>query len=196
MTSILERWNITVDELTELIDANPSLRGMMLGYVAELQLRKLLVVFPEIRYLGKGDDHDRSSKGDCLIEYKGKQFRVEAKSLQTNSIKHTNGIHFGKANVDASDKRAVSLPDGSRIETTCLLRGGFDMLAVNCFAFEEQWRFVFAANADLPSTSGKKYSEYQRQHLLATLVPVTCPPEPPFYDSPIPVLDVLLEQSR
>ena len=29
--SILERWNLSVQELTELVDANPSLRGIMLG---------------------------------------------------------------------------------------------------------------------------------------------------------------------
>jgi len=193
MKSILKRWNITVAELTELIDTNPSLRGLVLGYVAELQFRKLLINFPVIRYLGKDDDHDRKNKGDCLIEYKGKRFRVEVKSLQTNSIKRTNDTYFGKTQVDASDSRTIPLPDGSEISTTCLLRGGFDLLAVNCFAFDEQWRFVFAANANLPASTYTKYSEYQRQQLLATLVSVTWPPEYPFCNSPIPVLDSLIK---
>ncbi len=35
--SILERWDITPEELTEVIDQNPSLRGMILGYLAELK---------------------------------------------------------------------------------------------------------------------------------------------------------------
>jgi len=39
--SILQRWSITADELTAAIDANPSLRGMLLGYVAEHHLRKM-----------------------------------------------------------------------------------------------------------------------------------------------------------
>ena len=39
--NILERWQITAEELTELIDANPSMRGNMFGYVAEMKLRKL-----------------------------------------------------------------------------------------------------------------------------------------------------------
>jgi hypothetical protein len=43
----------------------------------------------------------------------------------------------GKAQVDASDSRTISLPDGSTMKTTCLLRGEFDILAVNCFAFGE-----------------------------------------------------------
>jgi hypothetical protein len=195
MSSILERWNITVEELTELTDTNPSLRGIMLGYVAELQLRKFLGTFPEIRYLGKGDDHDRKDKGDCLIQYKGKQFRVEAKSLQTNTIKRIDGVYHGKAQVDASDKRPVQLPDGSKITTTCLLRGEFDILAVNCFSFDQKWRFVFAQNADLPSSSYRKYSDYERQHLLASTVSVTMPPTLPFYDCPITVLETLIKKS-
>ena len=39
--SILERWDITAEELTEVVDQNPSLRGMILGYLAELKLEKL-----------------------------------------------------------------------------------------------------------------------------------------------------------
>ena len=40
MPNILERWGITAEELTEIVDKNPSLRGFMLGYVGEYQLKK------------------------------------------------------------------------------------------------------------------------------------------------------------
>ena len=33
--TILERWEISEEEFTTLIDENPSLRGMNLGYIAE-----------------------------------------------------------------------------------------------------------------------------------------------------------------
>ena len=33
--TILERWEISEKEFTELIDENPSLRGINLGYIAE-----------------------------------------------------------------------------------------------------------------------------------------------------------------
>lgn len=39
--TILERWNLTAEELTQIVDSNPSLRGFMLGYVGEFQLRKI-----------------------------------------------------------------------------------------------------------------------------------------------------------
>ena len=31
--TILDRWDVTIEELTELVEANPSLRGMILGYL-------------------------------------------------------------------------------------------------------------------------------------------------------------------
>jgi hypothetical protein len=39
--TILSRWGISAKELTEAVDANPSLRGMLFGYVAEHHLRKI-----------------------------------------------------------------------------------------------------------------------------------------------------------
>ncbi len=60
---------------------------------------------------------------------------------------------------DASDKRLVKLPSGQEIETTCLVVGGFDLLAVNIFQFANQWKFAFAKNADLPRTTSRKYKD-------------------------------------
>ena len=35
--TILDEWDITAEQLTEMLDANPSLRGMLLGYAAEIK---------------------------------------------------------------------------------------------------------------------------------------------------------------
>lgn len=81
---ILRRWGVTVDELTRLVDENPSLRGIMLGYVAEHHLSKLLTTSDQISDSLKYDDHDRTKKGDRVVRYKGQRFIIESKSLQTN----------------------------------------------------------------------------------------------------------------
>ncbi|MEW6587072.1 MAG: restriction endonuclease [Nitrospirota bacterium] len=162
--TILDRWDITAEELTQVIDQNPSLRGMILGYLAELKLEKLWLSGEEITEVRKGDDHDRKRKGDRVIRYKGQKFIFESKSLQTGMIRQTDKGWVGKAQVDASDRRDVILPDGSKVTTTCLLKGEFDILAVNVFAFENKWRFVFAKNSDLPTSNYEKYTEYQRKH--------------------------------
>ena len=165
---------------------------MILGYLAELKLEKLWLRHEGITDVSKHDDHDRKKKGDRVVLYKGKEFIFESKSLQTNSIRKTERGWIGKAQVDASDRRLVTLPDGTEVNTTCLLRNEFDVLAVNIFAFDEQWRFVFAKNRDLPFSRHKGYTEYQRRHLLATLVTVHWPPEPPFHEEPFTLMNELL----
>ena len=165
--TILERWEISEEEFTTLIDENPSLRGMNLGYIAEKKFHDLFLNHPEITESSKDDDHDRSRKGDRRIMYKGHEFVIEVKSLQTNMCKNLgDGKWEGKAQVDGSDRRIVTFKDGSELNTTLLLRGEFDLLAVNCFAFGEEWRFTFAKNSDLPTSSFKKYTEEQRKQRL------------------------------
>ncbi len=100
----------------------------------------------------------------------------------------------GKAQVDASDRRIVRFPDGTELNTTLLLRGEFNLLEVNCFAFGGKWRFIFAKNSDLPCSTFKKYTQAQMQGLIASLIPVTWPPMSPFTDDPFPLLDELAAQ--
>jgi len=193
--SILERWKLTEQELTIIIEENPSLRGFMLGYVGEYKLRALLLANPQVAALKKFDDHDRSkgSKNDLAVDYRGHSFTFEVKSLQTNSIKRGD-VLTGNVQVDASDRRPVMLSDGSRLDTTCLLCGEFDFLAVNLFQFRQEWDFAFILNDDLPRSRSKKYTEFQREQLLATSVRVTWPVESPFVLNPFDLLDMLVAE--
>jgi hypothetical protein len=84
--TILDRWGISADYFTEVINDNPSLRGMILGYVAERKLRDLFETIPGVSGLRKDDDHDREKKGDLVVVYKGHEIRIEVKSLQTNHV--------------------------------------------------------------------------------------------------------------
>lgn len=195
--TILDRWGITARQLTDLVNANPSLRGIMLGYVAEHKFQQLVEAHPHISSSKKHDDHDRSRKHDRAIIFKGMEFTIEVKSLQTNLIKKIDGRWTGRAQVDGSDRRIVKFPDGTELNTTLLLRGQFDILAVNCFAFESKWNFAFALNRDLPKSTFKKYTQAQRDGLIASLIPVTWPPEPPFVSDPFELVERLyLERSK
>lgn len=195
--SILKRWEITEDQLTELIDENPSLRGMLLGYVAEKKFHYGFLHHPDITEILKDDDHDRSKKGDRRIIYKGISIVIEVKSLQTKTVKKT-GIDswIGKSQVDGSDRRIITFEDGSELNTTLLKRGEFDLLAVNCYAFGDKWRFVFAKNEDLPCSSFKGYTQEQCSKLIASLVTVTWPPEPPYTDNPYILLDQIIAKKK
>lgn len=190
--SILEELGLTVTDLTVLIYENPSLRGMVVGYAAERKLQDYLQSRDDITYIGKPDDHDRQNKGDHVIGYRGRQFTIEIKSLQTRMVTKGGDIWRGRAQVDASDRRTVILADGSTLETTLLTVGEFDVLAVNCFAFGQGWNFVFAKNEDLPRSRYRNYTDEVRRQLIASLVSVSWPPEPPFTDNLLTVLDDLV----
>lgn len=180
--NLLDEWQITPEQLTDILAENPSLRGMLQGYVAEWKLRDYLLSLPGVSTIRKPDDHNRQEKGDLYLTYQERLLRLEVKSLQTATVRWDAAANqwHGKAQVDASDRRLVRLPDGTTLQTTLLLRGEFDILAVNCFAFTQQWDFLFARNEDLPSSTYRNYSEIQRASLIASLISITWPPSIPF----------------
>lgn len=193
---LLTTLGLTTQELTEIMKENPSLRGFISGYISEYKLRKFFASDESITNIRKYDDHDRSRKSDIVFTYKEVDISVEAKSLQTNSIRKEDSGFFGKTQVDASDKRPVKLPNGKTVSTTCLLVGEFDLLAVNLYGFENKWNFVFAKNIDLPRSNFKGYTPAQRKYLIATLVRVNWPPQPPFTDDPFPLLDEIVRAKQ
>ena len=85
--TILEDWDINVDYFTDVVRANPSLRGMILGYIAERKLKDIFTSSGKTTNHRKEDDHDRTKKGDLSLNYKGHEIVLEVKSLQTNQIK-------------------------------------------------------------------------------------------------------------
>jgi len=84
--SILEEWDISEKYLSDVVNDNPSVKGMMVGYIAERKLRDLLESDPRASGLRKDDDHDRTKKGDVALTYRGKEFKIECKSLQTTKL--------------------------------------------------------------------------------------------------------------
>ncbi len=142
------------------------------------------------------NNHDRSTKGDLILTYKGTDVSVQVKSLQTASVKRTDAGYIGKFQCDASDRRRVFPPNGREMETTCLVIGGFDLLAVNLFEFGQEWKFAFARNEDLPRSTYKKYTPEQRQYLLATLITVTWPLQPPFEAEPYRLLEEIVKKKK
>lgn len=193
---IIEDWGITVDELDEILASRPSLRGILIGFVAEYKLPRMWFSDDRIRDLERYDNHDRTRPGDFGFTYQGTPVTIQVKSLQSNSVRRTETGYSGSFQCDASDRRKVKLPNGKTVETTCLVVGGFDLVAVNLFAFDQQWRFAFAKNSDLPRSKSPKYTPAQQQYLLATSVKVTWPLEPPFRDEPFTLLDEIVQQRR
>ncbi|MBI4673225.1 MAG: hypothetical protein HY741_16355 [Chloroflexi bacterium] len=87
-------------------------------------------------------------------------------------------------------------PNSNVVETTCLLVGEFDLIAVNLFAFGNGWKFAFAKNQDLPRTTSTKYSPQDQKYLLATQMEITLPLEPPFEAEPLRLLDEIVSKKK
>ena len=192
MTTILDKWQITAEELTHIVNENPSLRGFIFGYVSEYKARAYFNGHAGIANVMKYDDHDRTSKGDISFHYKGREFKVEAKSLQTNSVVNLgDGCWKGKFQCDASDRREITLPNGHIVNTTCLAVGEFDIVAVSLYAFGDQWRFAFAKNSDLPHLGprSRNIAEEDKQYLIKTLIDISWPLQPPFTTDVYSLLD-------
>ena len=193
---IIEDWGITIAELNEILASRPSVRGILIGFIAEYKLPKMWFSDARIHALKRYDNHDRTRLGDFGFMYQGVAITIQVKSLQSNSVRKTSTGHIGSFQCDASDKRPVRLPTGENVATTCLVVGGFDLVAVNLFEFGQQWRFAFAKNADLPRSKSPKYTPGQRKHLLATSVKVTWPLQLPFRDEPFTFLDEIVQEKR
>lgn len=195
MATILEKWQITAEDLTKIVEDNPSLRGFMFGYVSEYKARTYFAGHDGITNLMKYDDHDRTSKGDISFQYKGKEFRIEAKSLQTNSVVSLGGDSWaGKFQCDASDRREILLPNGHTVNTTCLAVGEFDIVAVSLYAFGDQWRFAFAKNSDLPhpGNRSRNVAAEDREYLIKTLIDISWPLQAPFTTDVYSLLDSMI----
>lgn len=157
-----------------------------------LKLSQMWFSDPRIESLERYDNHDRTRPGDFGFAYRGTPITVQVKSLQSNQVRRTESGYSGTFQCDASDRRPVILPNGETVETTCLVVGGFDLVAVNLFQFGQQWRFAFAKNEDLPTSRSNRYTPDRRKHLLATSVKITWPLQPPFRDEPFQVLDEIV----
>lgn len=166
-----------IDVMTEV----PSVRGMVYGNVAEVELARWLVRngVPDEAQV-RDDDHAKT-KSDRTIELEGRRYTIQLKSLQTNSIREPSPGRFtASIQCDASDRRAVRLSTGTEVQTTCYVAGEFDVLCVGLHPFLGSWEFAFRLNSTLPrSTRRTKLTSHltnaELGELLRTLVPFQWP---------------------
>lgn len=195
--SLLLRWEVNLEELETLIQQNPSLRGFLMGYLAEAKLNDFFRKDKRVSSLKKFNDHDRTNKSDLTIGYKGREYAIEIKSLQTSTVKKSSGKLFTNVDLearfqcDASDKRTIQLSSGESVTTTCLQYGDFDIVAVNLYAFQDRWQFAFAFNRDLPHSNYQKYPLEIRNRLIKSIIPISYPVQFPFVTDPFELLERL-----
>jgi hypothetical protein len=157
--------------------------------------RNFLKSRKSIESFSKDDDHEKT-KSDRTVIFKGKRVTIQVKSIQTNSIELEGGVFTAKVQNDASDRRKVKLPGGSKVETTCYVVGEYDILAVSLHPFTGEWRYAFKENSELKRTTSKKYTPKQQRHLLATLETISYPLDPSWTEDFDAILESVSKQKR
>jgi hypothetical protein len=182
-------------DLIASIKRAPSLRGMILGYIAEEMFEKHIpLIYPQIApaSIEKHDDHDRkANKSDRTIAHNGRLYRIQLKSIQTNSICRNLATGLLQADVqnDASDRRSVKLPNGHTVETTCYARDDYDILAVPLYPLSGDWTFAYKRNTECRSTESKKYKPDDQKYLLSTLERIYWPIDNRWHTNLMDLLD-------
>lgn len=169
---------VPVNVIRSIIKETPSLRGIVLGYLAEYYFHDSIGKNKNIKNIKKHDDHDRlNNKMDREFLYKNKPVSVQVKSIQTNSIRWDEKKQCVLATVqnDASCKRTITLKNGEKICTTNYKVGDYDILAVPLFPFCSNNTFAYKLNRDCKRTSYKKYTKSQQKQLLSTTEHITFP---------------------
>lgn len=191
--SAIGRMEVDLTGLAEMVMSNPSLRSFIIGYQAEYMCRREIERQIGIADFVKYDDHDRSKHGDIWFRYRGREYSVECKCLQTNYVKYDEktGEWSGKFQCDGSDATDIKLPNGHTVHTVAYPYGMFDIVAVGLFAFGDKWRFAFIKSDDLKPrkyTKRGKIPEDDCPYFIQTMQDITLPLRPPYTSQIIELL--------
>lgn len=134
--------NLNVAQLTELLEENPSLRGMCVGYAIEYHVRSQLLQDPLVNSVLKMSDHSRESKFDFLVDTAVGDVRVEVKMLQNN----------GAIRMSKSYSGSTDCAEAGSIATFDILKSNLDVLAVSN---PLTGRTYFVRSEDLPDSMAR-----------------------------------------
>lgn len=176
----IQSWALTKEDYENLIAENPHVYSPVSGFHAEYKCRQFYLDDERISNIIKPTGYDKKEKGDFVFTYRGKIVRLEVKSLDGPRVVSLGKDKWkGTFQCNASDARAVTLPNGNEVQTNCIVTGGWDVLAVNTYDFGGNWRFAFALQDDLPRASSL-YSSEDRQFLLASSMTIEYPFSEPY----------------
>ena len=145
--SILD--GFTLDDLEYLIDLNPSMRGYVQGYLAELTLMRQLKVIEGVTAVMKIPDMSYRT-GDFEVIYLGVPITRECKSILSNTVTQDglNDSWSGVVTIKRTSQECVV--DGEKHRVSNIIKGGFDILALSCYAVSGEWDFQFIEEKYLP----------------------------------------------
>lgn len=202
------RWELDPAEFNRIIHQNSNALSAIFGYVAEERLREMFLEDdPKVENVRSPQDQDADDKGDWAFSYRGEPMKIEVKSLQTDTIERADTAQskLGEENEPVqwragfhlkgtSDQRTVQY-EGEEYSTTLMnvAESDVDVIAVNLYRIEDEWRFAFLKVDDLPRSKGN-YPDGLRERLARSQVTLTVPLEDPFTDDPYELMDEILAE--
>jgi hypothetical protein len=176
----------SLDDIEALAQENPSLRGYLQGYLAELKLRQLLLAYADVSSVEKIPDSS-STKGDFLVTYKGVTLTVESKSFRSNTARYNPLSESWAASVQCKNpgSRVLTFEGRGSVMATCVEEMRFDVLAICTFPVTGQWGFLFCPEFFLPRAENKP-GYLQSSFLVDTDY------SPGVYKDPLPAFDMAL----
>ena len=183
-TGLLQGFSLS--DIEGLVKENPSLRGYLQGYLAELRLKERLLSCPGVSSVSKIPDSS-SVKGDFYVEYLGNTLTVEAKSFRSHSAKYNPLSESWSASVQCKNPgtRLLNVAGRGLVQAVCVEEGRFDVLAVCTYPVTGQWSFLFCPEFFLPRAE-KKPGYLQSSFTVDVLN------TPGVYPDPVPVFDLAL----
>lgn len=146
----------SLSDIEGLALENPSLRGYLQGYLAELRLKERLLSCPGVSSVSKIPDSS-SVKGDFHVEYLGSTLTVEAKSFRSNSAKYDPLSESWSASVQCKNpgSRLLNVVGQGLVQAVCVEERRFDVLAICTYPITGQWGFLFCPEFFLPRAEKK-----------------------------------------
>lgn len=180
----------TLQDLQDLIDANPYLRGYLQGYLAESVLTKQLLQVPGVESVDKIPDVS-DQWGDLLVVYHGVEVSVECKSLSSGVLREDTLNMAWEASVlcKNTDKRVVYVEGLGEVQSVNLHKGGFDILAICTYPVTGQWEFLFLENRMLPEPDDKP-------GFIKSRFTINTATTPGLTDDPSKILTEVIRQKR
>ena len=202
------QWELDPAEFNRIVHENSNALSAIFGYVAEERLREMFLEDdPRVQNVRSPQDQDADDKGDWAFSYRGEQMKIEVKSLQTHTIERADTAQskLGEENEPvqwkagfhlkgSSDQRTVEY-ESEEYSTTLMnvAESDVDVIAVNLYQIEKEWRFAFLKVEDLPRSKGN-YPDGLRGQLARSQITLTLPLREPFVDEPYELMDEILAE--
>jgi hypothetical protein len=140
--------DLSLDDLEGMMMENPNLKGYIQGYVAEMNLRRLLLQTPEVVSVTKIPD-SRDQTGDFSVVFRDETLIIEAKSLRSYTVQSDFLNQSWEGSVQVCRSHGSKTSDDF---PTIINHNEFDILAICCIAATEDWSFYFLEKLYYPDT--------------------------------------------